>query len=101
MFRRARFADVIERQLALFVRDHADVVDEARERLEAYNRADRDEAEELYGDYVDVVDAARDALLEYRDGYAATLDAEAAEEYEAVFNRVVQVRLPSLGLELD
>ena len=49
----------------------------------------------------DAVDAAREELLEYRDGYAATLDAEAAEEYEGVFNRVVQVRLPSLGLELD
>jgi len=50
---------------------------------------------------VDAVDAARDELLEYRDGYSASLDAEAADEYEAVFNRVVQVRLPSLGLELD
>ena len=50
---------------------------------------------------MDAVDAARDELLEYRDGYAATLDADAAEEYEDVFNRVVQVRLPSLGLELD
>ena len=69
--------------------------------VDAYNTASKDEAEELYGDYVDAVDAACDELLEYRDGYAATLDADAAEEYELVFNRVVQVRLPSLGLELD
>ena len=99
--RRGRFGDVIRRQLDLFEHDHLAVIEEVVDRMDAYNRADRDEAEELYGDYVDAVDAARDALLEYRDGYAAALDADAAEEYEAVFNRVVQVRLPSLGLELD
>ena len=55
-FRRARFADVIERQLDLFEREHRDVIEEAEERLEAYNRAERDEAEELYGDYVDAVE---------------------------------------------
>ena len=37
IFRRARFADVIARQLDLFERDNPDVIEEARERLEAYN----------------------------------------------------------------
>jgi hypothetical protein len=98
---RGRFVDLVERQLELFEAEHAALLEDCRAALDAYNAASKDEAEELYGDYVDAVDAARDALLEYRDGYAAALDADAAEEYETVFNRVVQVRLPSLGLELD
>ena len=98
---RGRFVDLVERQLELFETESASLLDDCRDALDAYNAASKDEAEELYGDYVDAVDAARDELLEYRDGYAATLDADAAEEYEDVFNRVVQVRLPSLGLELD
>ncbi len=48
-----------------------------------YNRADRDEAEELYGDYVDLVEAGTEVLADLRDTYASTLDEEAAEEYEA------------------
>jgi ElaB/YqjD/DUF883 family membrane-anchored ribosome-binding protein len=98
---RGRFVDLVERQLELFETECASLLDDCREALDAYNTAAKDDAEELYGDYVDAVDAARDELLEYRDTYAGTLDAEAAEEYEAVFNRIVQVRLPSLGLELD
>jgi hypothetical protein len=98
---RGRFVDLVERQLELFEAECGSLLDDCREALDTYNAAAKDGAEELYGDFVDAVDAARDALLEYRDGYAATLDEDAAEEYEAVFNRVVQVRLPSLGLELD
>lgn len=98
---RGRFVDLVERQLELFEAEHAALLEDCRAALDAYNAASKDEAEELYGDYVDRVDTARDALLEYRDGYARTLDADAAEEYEAVFNRLVRKRLPSLGLELD
>jgi ElaB/YqjD/DUF883 family membrane-anchored ribosome-binding protein len=98
---RGRFVDLVERQLELFEAECGSLLDDCRQALDAYNAASKDEAEELYGDYVDAVDAGRDALLEYRDTYARTLDTEAAEEYEAVFNRVVQVRLPTLGLELD
>jgi hypothetical protein len=101
MFRRARFADVIERQLALFVRDHADVVDEARERLEAYNRADRDEAEELYGDYLDAVETGTELLADLRDHFGRTLDEDAFEQYEREFNRAVAKRLPEFALELE
>ena len=96
-----RFVELAGRQLELFAAENGDFLRDCQAALDAYNRAPRDEAEELYGDYVDRVDTARDALLEYRDGYARTLDADAAEEYEAVFNRLVRKRLPSLGLELD
>jgi hypothetical protein len=98
---RGRFVDLVERQLELFEAENADLLADCRTALDAYNAATRGEAEELYGDYVDQVDAARDALLAYRYTYARTLDDEAADEYEEVFNRVARKRLPRLGLELD
>jgi hypothetical protein len=101
IFRRSRFADVIERQLELFAREHADVIEEARERLEAYNRADRDEAEELYGDYVDAVETGTELLADIRDHYARSLDEGVDEEYEHAFNRAVTKRLPEFGLEIE
>ena len=91
----------MERQLALFERESADLIADADAALAAYNRAAADEAEELYGDFVDRVDLARDELLELRDTFARTLDDEdAREEYEEAFNRVVRRRLPRFGLEL-
>jgi hypothetical protein len=99
MFRRARFADVIESQLALFERQHADVIEEAQQRLDAYNRADRDEAEELYGDYVDAVETGTEVLADLRDHFAATLDD--ADAYLREFNRAVARRLPAFALEIE
>ena len=101
MFRRRRFADLIARQLDLFEREHAEVIAEAQARLEAYNRAERDEAEELYGDYVDAVEAGTEILADMRWEYTRTLDDDATEEYEAEFNRAVMKRLPRFGLEID
>jgi len=101
MFRRGRFRDVIERQLALFEREYPEVIVEARERLEAYNRAERDDAEELYGDYIDAVETGTEILADMRWEYIRTLDEDAAEEYEAEFNRAVTKRLPPFGLEID
>jgi isocitrate dehydrogenase kinase/phosphatase len=100
IFRRRRFAEVIARQLELFEREHADVIAEAQERLEAYNRAESDEAEELYGDYVDAVETGTEILADMRWEYIRALDEDAAEEYEAEFNRAVAKRLPPFGLEI-
>ena len=100
MFRRRRFADLISRQLDLFEREHADVIADAGERLAAYNRADRDEAEELYGDYVDAVETGTELLADMRWEVIRTLDEDAAEEYEAEFNRAVAKRFPPFGLEI-
>jgi hypothetical protein len=100
MFRKRRFADVIERQLALFAQER-ELFDEVRERKAAYDRADRDEAEEMYGDYVDAVETATEALADMRDRFARTLDEDAAEEYEREFNRAVKKRWPPFGLEID
>jgi hypothetical protein len=101
MFRRSRFAQVIGAQLDLFVRDNPDVLEDVRARLEAYNRASRDEAEELYGDYVDAVETGTEVLADMRDRFGSTLDEADAERYEADFNRAVQKRLPRFGLELE
>ncbi|MGH3014133.1 MAG: hypothetical protein ACRDNR_12140 [Gaiellaceae bacterium] len=96
-----RFVELVERQLELFQTEHAGLIRDCETALAAYDAAPRDEAEERYGDYVDLVDAARDALVEYRDGYTQTLAGEAAEEYEEAFNRLARRRLPRFGLELD
>jgi hypothetical protein len=99
MFRRARFADVIDSQLALFLRDHADVLEDVDVRLRAYNDAGRDEAEELYGDYVDAVETGTELLADLRDHYARTLDDP--DRYLAEFHRAVARQLPAFALEIE
>ena len=101
MFRRGRFRDVIARQLDVFVEDYADLIREVAEAEQAQRRASRDEAEELYGDYVDLVETGTEALADLRDNFARTLDEEAAEAYEAEFNRAVVKKLPTFGLEIE
>ena len=101
IFGRGRFSDVVSRQVDLFERDYPDVIAEARERLEAYNRGDRDEAEELYGDYVDAVETGVDILADIRDAYARTLEEGIDEQYEREFNRAVAKRLPQFALDIE
>jgi hypothetical protein len=92
---------VISRQLKLFEREEADLIRECVEAERRYDRADRDEAEERYGEYVDLVESATEALAELRWTYAATLDEDAAEEYEHAFNEAVKKKLPRFGGEID
>ena len=96
-----RFADVIARQLDVFAVDEATLLAEVREAEQAYERADRDDAEESYGDYMDVVETATEALADMRDRFSRTLEEDAAEEYEAAFNRAVKRRWPPFGLEIE
>jgi hypothetical protein len=99
MFRRARFTKLIESQLDLFERDHREVVDEADARLDAYNDAGRDAAEELYGDYLDAVETGTEILADMRDHYARSLDDP--EDYLREFNKAVLRRLPPFALEIE
>ena len=101
MFRRQRFGEVISRQLDLFQREHAELIRECEEAESAYDRAERDEAEERYGDYQDLVETGTEALADLRDHFASTLGDEAAERYEAEFNRAVEKRLPRFSLEIE
>ena len=77
--------EVVERQLALFADDEADLLREADEAEAAWNAAGRDTAEEAYGDYQLVVDAIADRLLDLRETYAATLDESTADAYRRAF----------------
>ncbi len=101
VFRRRRFADVVERQLDLFEHEHAGLIRDCESALRAYTEAESDEAEERYGDFVDLVDTGRSELVALRDTYVRTVDAAAADEYVYVFNARVRKRLPRFGLELD
>ena len=98
---RARFRDLIDRQLDLFEREHRGLIDDCNAAERAYDRADRDEAEERYGDYMDLVETATELLADLRDHFAATLDEDAADEYEAEFNRAVARRFPRFALEIE
>lgn len=100
MFRR-RFGDVISRQLDLFVRDNLALLEGCDEAERAYDRADREEAEERFGDYQELVETGTELLADLRDNFASTLDEPAAEEYQDAFNRAVVKRLPRFGLEIE
>jgi hypothetical protein len=101
VFRRQRFADVISRQLDLFERDSAELIRECEVAGAAYDRSDRAEAEERFGDYQDLVETGTEILADLRDNFAATLGDDAAEEYETEFNRAVRRRLPRFALEIE
>jgi hypothetical protein len=101
LLRRRRFAEVISRQLDLFVRDNLDLIEACDTAERAYDRAERDEAEERFGDYQELVEDGTEILAELRDNFASTLDEASAEEYEAAFNRAVEKRLPRFGLEIE
>jgi hypothetical protein len=92
---------VVARQLDIFVEDNAELVRECEEAELAYDRAPREEAEERYGEYVDLVETGTELLADLRDNFASTLDEDAAEEYEAGFNRAVLKRLPRFALEIE
>ena len=64
------FEDVIRRQLDLFEEECADLIADCDAAERAYDAADRDEAEEKYGDYLDLVETGTDRLAELRDGFA-------------------------------
>jgi hypothetical protein len=99
MFGRSRYTKVVDAQLDLFIREHRDVIEEARRRLDLYNGSDRSDAEELYGDYVDAVETGTDILAGMRDHYGATL--ESPDEYVAVFNHAVTRRLREFSGEIE
>jgi hypothetical protein len=101
ILRRDRFGELIGRQLDLFVRDYPEVIEEVAERLAAYNAAERDEAEELFGDYIDAVETGTELLADLRDAYARTLEEGIDERYEREFNGAVARRLPPFALEIE
>jgi len=101
VFRRRPFADVISRQLDLFERDSAALILACVQAEAAYERAERDEAEERFGDYQELVETGTEELASLRDHFAATLGEAAGDQYEAEFNRAVRKRFPRFALEIE
>jgi hypothetical protein len=101
VLRRRRFSDLISRQLDLFVQENGELIRECEEAEAAYDRAERDDAEELYGDYQDLVETGTETLADLRDNFALTLDESESDAYETEFNRAVAKRLPRFALEIE
>ena len=97
-FRRDRFGDLVRRQLDLFAEDEAELLQEADEAERGYDGAERDEAEEAYGDFQLVLESVAERLEEVRETYAATLDPDAAEAYEQSFDRAARKRFPRVRI---
>lgn len=98
---RARFGDLIQRQLDLFEREHRGLIEDCLDAERAYVSAPRDEAEERYGDYLDLVETGTELLADIRDHFASTLDDDTAEEYVDAFNRSVVKRFRRFALEIE
>ena len=95
-----RFADLIDRQLAIFLEDNAELIAACDDAERAYDRAGREEAEARYSEYLELVEEGVDALTETRDSFAATLDEDAAAEYERAFETAVRRRLSRFAVGL-
>jgi hypothetical protein len=101
MLRRSRFHDLVRRQLDLFATDEAELLEEAEEADAAWTQADRDETEELYGDYQLVADAIGERLYDVREAYASTLENGAADEYRQAFDSAARKRFHRLASFLE
>jgi len=97
----ARFGELIDRQLDLFEREDADFLARVDEAEREYDRADREDAEEVFGRFQELVEHGTEALAELRDAYASSLDEDSAAEYVAEFNETVRRRLPRFALEIE
>jgi len=96
-----RFAELIARQLDLFEQEDAEFLRRLDDAERAYDGADREDAEEVYGRYQELVEHGTEALAEMRDAYSRTLDADDAQDYLAEFNQTVIDRMPRFGLEIE
>jgi hypothetical protein len=88
----------VRRQLDLFAEDEAELLREAEEAESAYDAAERDEAEEAYGDYQLVLESVAERLEDLRDTYARTLEEDVAGEYAAAFDAAALKRHPRVRL---
>jgi hypothetical protein len=96
IFRRDRFGELVRRQLDLFEEDEAELLREADAAARAYDDAERDDAEEAYGDYQLVLESVMERLEALRNTYATTLEGDSHEAYEQAFGRAARKRFPTL-----
>lgn len=87
-FRDRRFREVVDRQLAIFATDHAELVDAARDALRAYAaEPDPGLAQERYGDHDELAEEVEELLDDMYRNFSATLDERAAAAYRKTFAR--------------
>jgi hypothetical protein len=96
-----RFSELIDRQLDLFEQEDADFLARVDEAEREYDRADREEAEEVFGRFQELVEFGTETLAEMRDAFTRTLDEDDSDEYVVEFNAAVHRRLPRFALEID
>jgi hypothetical protein len=99
--RRGRYADLVRRQFAIFVEEHAELLASIERARRAYDRAPAVEAGERYGAYMDLVEEAEERLLALRDHYAEWMAVSARRDYEREFLRTAEKLLPSLVVRRD
>jgi len=101
MLRRGRFREVVQRQLDIFATDQAALLEEGSTADAAWTNADREESEELFGDYQLVMDAVGERLYDIRESYAGTLDDATVDGYREVFNRAALKRFRRFAMFLE
>jgi hypothetical protein len=97
----SRFAELIALQLDLFEQQDAEFLRRVDDAERAYDTADHEDAEEIYGRFQELVEHGTEALAEMRDAYSRTLAPDDAEIYVAEFNQTVIDRMPRFGLEIE
>jgi hypothetical protein len=99
--RRSRYGDLVQRQIAIFVEEEAELLDAVEDARRAYERSRAGDAEERYGVYMDLVEEAEERLLELRDTYSEWMAVSERRRYEREFTRMAEKLLPSLVVRRD
>lgn len=87
-FRRRRFRDLVNRQLAIFAHDHAHLVVDARSALVGYGtEQDPSTALEHYGEHDELAEQVEELLDDMYRNFSSTLEPKAAKEYRREFAR--------------
>ena len=93
-----RFEDLIERQIAIFCEDYADLMSRAARRPSAPTTAPgAEEAEERYAAFLELVEEGSEALGEIRETYASTLEPDQAEPTSGRSTRRSRAGCPRSG----
>jgi hypothetical protein len=91
-FRRQRFREVVDRQLAIFATDHTALVDQARAALAAYHaQPDVRAAQEQYQEHDELAEQVEELLDDMYRNFARTLDDKAAAAYRRTFAKRAKV----------
>lgn len=85
-FPNKRFIEVVDRQLAIFANDHADLISQARSALANYaSEPDPRSAQDHYADHDELAEQVEEHLDDMYRHFAATLDTDAARLYRKTF----------------